>query len=63
MPDPILAALSDTQHRLAAAIAETENERLRRHQVEQLLDSAHELIADQHRLIETLGGQLARGAA
>lgn len=63
MTDPILDALKDTQRRLTAAIADCEQERRRRHRAEQLLDSAHRLIADQHQLIEDLGGQPARQVA
>lgn len=59
MSDPILAALADTQRRLAAAKADAENQRRLRHHTEQLLDQAHHLIADQHRQIENLARPVA----
>ncbi|MCD2263273.1 hypothetical protein K3888_11245 [Dietzia aurantiaca] len=61
--NPVLVALADTQRRLAAAVADAEQERLRRHRTEQLLASAQDMIADQHRLIEDLGGRPARPVA
>ena len=64
MPDdPILAALRDTQQRLAATLAEAEQERRRRHRAEQRLDQAHRLIAAQTRLVDDLGARPASEAA
>ena len=59
MLDPILEALADTQHRLKLALSEVESERRQRHHVEQLLDGAHEMLAQQHQLIELLGSRPA----
>lgn len=59
-PDPVLAALRDTQQRLSTAYAETEQERLRRHRAEQRLDQAHRMLSRQVELIENLGGRPAR---
>lgn len=64
MPDdPIVAALLDTQRRLAAARAEVEQERRRRHWAEQQLDQANQLIADQTQLIDELGARPAKEIA
>lgn len=59
MSDPVLTALADTQRRLAAALDDVHRESIQRHRVERLLDSAHRMIADQHQLIEDLGGRPA----
>lgn len=66
----LLAALDTAQEREHTALQQAQaaahratTAALRAHRLEQQLDQAHQIIAEQTMLIETLGGRPAREAA